>query len=263
MPSSSTPDPRPEIPGRVLVIIPTYNERENIPEVLRRTLAQPADLDILIVDDNSPDGTGDMVAEMMGTEPRLKLLRRPGKLGLGTAYIAGFRFALENGYRYIFEMDADLSHDPDEIPRFLTAAQEAHLVIGSRYINGVNVVNWPLSRLLLSYFASLYTRIVTGLPVRDATSGYKCYRRELLAALPLSGIRTSGYGFQVEMKWRAWTGGFRIREVPITFVDRTVGKSKMSKAIVREAMILVGKLGLKGFVRRFQLRKRSGWQPID
>lgn len=248
---------------RALIIIPTYNERENLPEVLRRVLAKSDDLDVLVVDDNSLDGTGDLADELARQNPRLKVLHRAGKQGLGTAYIAGFKYALENGYKYIFEMDADLSHDPDEIPRFLEAIKNAHLVIGSRYINGVNVVNWPLSRLLLSYFASLYTRLMTGMPVRDATSGYKCYRCELLENIDLYNIQTSGYGFQLEMKWRAWTAGYIIKEIPIVFVDRTVGKSKMSKAIVREAMVLVWKLGLKSIVKRFKLRRRSGWQPLD
>ncbi len=248
---------------RALVIIPTYNEKENLPEVIRQVLSKSNELDILIVDDNSPDGTGLLADEIAKKEPRLKVIHRSGKLGLGTAYIAGFKFALEHGYDYVFEMDADLSHDPNDIPRFLEAIKDAHLVIGSRYIKGVNVVNWPLSRLLLSYFASVYTRIMTGIPVKDATSGYKCYRRVLLENIDLDSIKTNGYGFQLEMKWRSWTKGFIIKEIPIIFVDRTVGMSKMSKAIVREAVLLVWKLGLKSIFKRFKLRGRSGWQPLN
>jgi dolichol-phosphate mannosyltransferase len=232
------------------VVIPTYNERENVREVIRKVLAQPTPLDILVVDDNSPDGTGDMAAEIARNEPRLNLLRRKGKLGLGTAYIEGFRHALARGYGYVFEMDADLSHDPNEIPNFMAAIKEADLVIGSRYITGVNVVNWPLSRLLLSYFASVYTRIMTGIPIRDTTSGFKCFRREVLESVNLNAIHSGGYAFQVEMNWQVWMEGFRLREIPITFVDRTVGRSKMSKSIVREAVRVVLKLSWAGLLRR-------------
>ncbi len=248
---------------KTLVIIPTYNERENIHEVLRRVLAQPIELDVLVVDDNSPDGTGDMIAGFAQNDKHIKLLRRSGKLGLGTAYIAGFNYALENGYEFIFEMDADLSHDPDEIPKFLNAIQNAHLVIGSRYITGVNVINWPLSRLLLSFFASVYARTITGLPVKDATGGYKCFRREVLETIDLRKVRAGGYGFQIEMNWRTWMAGFIIKEIPIVFTDRTVGKSKMSRAIVKEAVMLVWKLGLAGLFKRRKLRKNGGWRPIN
>ncbi len=248
---------------KTLVIIPTYNERENIHEVLRRVLSQPIELDVLVVDDNSPDGTGDMIAGFSQSDKHIKLIRRAGKLGLGTAYLKGFQYALANGYQFIFEMDADLSHDPDEIPKFLAAAQDAHLVIGSRYITGVNVINWPLSRLLLSYFASVYARTITGLPIRDVTGGYKCFRREVLETIDLDRVRAGGYGFQIEMSWRTWMAGFRIKEIPIIFTDRTVGKSKMSKAIVREAVILVWKLGLAGLFKRRKLRKLGGWKPIN
>ena len=240
---------------QALVIIPTYNERDNIETVIRRVLAQDDTLDLLIIDDNSPDGTARIISSLLDAEPRLYLINRPGKLGLGSAYITGFKFALENGYRYIFEMDADLSHDPDEIPNFLQAIQSADLVIGSRYINGVNVVNWPLSRLLLSYFASLYSRIITRMPIHDATGGYKCFRREVLEAIDLDSIKSGGYSFQIEMNWHAWRQGFRIREIPIIFVDRTVGQSKMSKAIVREAIWLVWKLGWAGL---FRARRNRG-----
>lgn len=244
--------------GRALVIIPTYNERDNAPEVIRQVLSQPAPLDVLIIDDNSPDGTGEVVESLARTEPRLKVIHRPGKLGLGTAYGVGFRYALEKGYDYIFEMDADFSHDPDEIPNFLRAIQEADLVIGSRYIRGVNVVNWPLSRLLLSYFASVYTRLMTGIPIRDCTSGYKCFRRRVLESINLDGVRSGGYAFQVEVNWRVWMEGFRLTEIPIVFVDRTVGRSKMSRAIVWEAVALVFKLFLIGLFRRPKRRSNPG-----
>ncbi|MCF7811839.1 polyprenol monophosphomannose synthase [bacterium] len=236
--------------SNVLVVIPTYNERENITEVINRVLAQTPNLDILVVDDNSPDKTGDLIDELRRTEPRLNLLCRSGKLGLGTAYITGFKYALEKGYDYIFEMDADLSHDPDEIPNFLNAVKDADLVIGSRYINGVNVVNWPLQRLMLSYCASVYTRVVTGLPIKDVTGGFKCFRRSVLESINLNSIRSGGYAFQIELNWKAWMAGFRIREIPIIFVDRTVGQSKMSNDIVWEAILLVWKLSIKGLFRR-------------
>ncbi len=240
-----------------LVIIPTYNELDNVSEVIRRVLQQTGDLDVLVVDDNSPDGTGDLVAELSKREPRLKLIRRSGKLGLGTAYITGFKYALEHNYKFIFEMDADLSHDPDEIPNFLNAISSADLVIGSRYINGVNVINWPLSRLVLSYTASLYTRLITGMPIKDTTSGFKCFRREVLETIDLDKIRSGGYAFQIEMNWNSWREGFRIREIPIVFVDRTVGKSKMSRAIVREAVFEVWKLFLAGLFHRPKVRVKA------
>ncbi len=237
-----------------LVIIPTYNERENIESVIARALEQTDSVEILVVDDNSPDGTGDFVANLCETNPRVHLHRRAGKLGLGTAYIEGFKYALREGYKYIFEMDADFSHDPKEIPNFLKAIQNADLVIGSRYITGVNVVNWPLSRLLLSYFASAYTRIITRMPIRDATGGFKCFRRETLEALDFKKINSGGYSFQIEMNWHVWMKGFRILEIPIIFVDRTVGQSKMSKSIVREAIFVVWKLGIAGLFRRKEVR---------
>lgn len=248
--------------GKALIIIPTYNERENIQQIVPKVLSLHPQIEVLVVDDNSPDGTAQVVEEMSRREPRLHLIKREAKMGLGTAYLVGFHYGLQNGFRFLFEMDADLSHDPAEIPNFLREIESAHLVIGSRYLTGVNVVNWPLSRLLLSYFASLYVRLITGLPVRDATSGFKCYRREVLENLTLNHITTSGYGFQVEMKWRTWMAGFKIKEIPIIFVDRSVGKSKMSRAIIREAIVLVLKLGIKGLIKRFKLAKRSGWRPI-
>jgi len=237
-----------------LVIIPTYNEIENVENVLRKVLSQSKELEILVVDDNSPDGTGDLVENLSKTEKRIHLLRRAGKLGLGTAYIAGFKYALTKDYGLIFEMDADLSHDPDEIPNFIEAAEGADLIIGSRYINGVNVVNWPLQRLLLSLFASLYTRVITRMPIRDITGGYKCFRREVLEVIDFDKIHSGGYSFQIEMNWLVWKDGFRIKEMPIIFVDRTVGKSKMSNAIVREAILIVWKLGFAGLFKSRKIR---------
>jgi len=229
-----------------LVIIPTYCERDNIAEVIRRVINQPIDPHILVIDDNSTDGTAGIVAEIMASDDRIHLITRPGKMGLGTAYVTGFKYALEHGYDAIFEMDADLSHDPNELPNFIAALEHADLVIGSRYIHGVNVVNWPLRRLLLSYFASIYTRVMTRLPVRDTTSGFKCFRRKVLQTIDLDTLQSSGYSFQVEMHWLAWKHGFTIKEIPIVFTDRTVGKSKMSKRIVREAILMVWKLAFRG-----------------
>lgn len=243
--------------AEMLVIIPTYNERENVPEVIRRVLEQPVNLELLVVDDNSPDGTATVIKELYKSEPRVHLLNRPGKLGLGTAYVEGFKFALLNGFSYIVEMDADLSHDPDELPNLRATINDADLVIGSRYVNGVNVVNWPLRRLMLSYFASIYTRFFTGLPIRDTTSGFKCFRREVLEAIDLDAIRTGGYAFQVEVNWMVWKKGFRIIEIPIIFVDRTVGRSKMSKKIVKEAIFMVWRLFFKGlFLRKVKRTPR-------
>lgn len=225
-----------------LVIVPTYNERENIAPLLDRLLALPWRVDVLIVDDNSPDGTAGIVVERQKTEPRLHLLQRPGKLGLGSAYRDGFRFALDHGAEHIFEMDADFSHDPDAIGRFLEAIQDADIVLGSRYIPGGRVENWPFSRWLLSYSANLYSRFVTGLPVADATGGFKCFRRRALEGVRLDAVRSEGYGFQIEMSYRCWRRGFRIREIPITFVDRRAGVSKMSRRIIWEAAGMVWRL---------------------
>jgi dolichol-phosphate mannosyltransferase len=222
-----------------LVIIPTYNERENIDKLLDRVLGLPHDLHVLVVDDGSPDGTGDIVAERQQGNPRVHLLRRPGKMGLGSAYRDGFRYALDNGAEYIFEMDADFSHDPDAIPEFLQHAQEVDVVLGSRYLNGVTVVNWPLSRLFLSYFANVYTRWVTGLPLRDATGGFKCFRRRALESVRLEKVKSDGYAFQIEMSFKCWRKGMRLREIPILFVDRRAGVSKMNRRIVWEAARLV------------------------
>jgi dolichol-phosphate mannosyltransferase len=233
-----------------LIIIPTYNEIENIEKLIRELVEIDRTLDILIVDDNSPDGTGEQVIKIKELFNNLFLIQREEKLGLGTAYVAGFKYALENDYTIIFEMDADFSHDPKEIPNFLEAIKEADLVIGSRYIKGVNVVNWPLSRLLLSYFANKYTRLVTGLPLCDSTGGYKCFRRKVLESINLEEVRSGGYSFQIEMNFKAWKKGFHLKEIPIIFIDRAVGKSKMSKLIIREAVWMVWKLKIKSFFGR-------------
>src|SRR6476469_8607818 len=231
------------LPERSLVIIPTYNEKENAAKIISAVLSQDPSIDILIVDDGSPDGTGALVDAIAASEPRVHVLHRASKLGLGTAYLAGFQWALERDYAFVFEMDADFSHAPEKIPEFLEAIKDADLVIGSRYQNGqVNVVNWPMSRLFLSYSANIYARQVTGVPVFDATGGFKCFRREVLEAIDLSRVRSNGYAFQIEMSYRAWKRNFRIAEIPIVFVDRTEGTSKMSRSIVREAVWMVWRL---------------------
>ncbi len=230
---------------KTLIIIPTYNELENLPRLLPEVLSKEEGIHILIVDDNSPDGTAAFVEDQMKNNDRIHLLKRPSKQGLGTAYIEGFKFALKNGYDFVFEMDADFSHDPKEIPRFLDEIKNSDLVLGSRYINGVNVINWPMRRLLLSSFANLYTRFITGMPVHDATGGYKCFRRKVLEAINLEKVTSNGYAFQIEMSFKAWKKGFRVKEIPIIFMDRVKGKSKMSKKIVREAVTMVWKLRLK------------------
>ena len=228
---------------RALVIVPTYNERENIRRLVDTVLRQDGRLEVLVVDDGSPDGTGQLVAELSAEEPRVHLLERAQKMGLGTAYIAGFRWALERDYRYVLEMDADFSHDPAHLPQFLSAIEDADVVVGSRYQQGrVTVINWPIGRLILSYSANLYARAVTGLPMWDTTAGFKCFRREVLEAIDFSRVRSNGYAFQIEMHFRAWKRNFRIVEIPIVFVDRTEGTSKMSKAIVREAIWMVWRL---------------------
>jgi dolichol-phosphate mannosyltransferase len=228
---------------RALVIVPTYNERDNIERLIAAALAQDPRLDVLVVDDGSPDGTGEIVDALAAINPRVHALHRAGKMGLGTAYVAGFRWALERDYGVVFEMDADFSHDPAHLPQFLRAVQDADLVLGSRYNRGrVTVVNWPMSRLILSYAANLYARFVTGMPLDDSTGGFKAFRRSVLAAIDLDAIKSNGYAFQIEMSFRAWKRGFRIAEIPITFVDRTEGESKMSPRIVREAVWMVWRL---------------------
>ncbi len=231
------------MPERALVITPTYNERANVPTLVTRVLAQDPRIELLFVDDNSPDGTGDLIAELAASEPRIHLLRRPGKMGLGTAYRDGFRWALARDYELIFEMDADFSHDPSHLPEFLKAAETADFVLGSRYLDGrVTVVNWPMSRLLLSYGANIYARFVTGLRLWDATGGFKCFHRRVLEAIDLGDVRSNGYAFQIEMSSRAVRKGFRPVEIPIVFTDRTLGESKMSGHIVREAVLMVWRL---------------------
>ena len=228
---------------RALVIVPTYNEQANIQRLISSVLAQDPRLEVLVVDDNSPDGTGGIVDALAAENPRVQVLHRAGKMGLGTAYVAAFRWALERGYDYLFEMDADFSHDPVHLTDFLTAIQAADLVLGSRYRKGrVTVVNWPMSRLILSWFANIYARNVTGMPFDDLTGGFKCFRRGVLEAIDLSAVRSNGYAFQIEMTFRAWRRQFRIVEIPITFVDRSEGESKMSKRIVREAVWMVWRL---------------------
>ncbi len=229
----------------VLVIVPTYNERENIEHVLDVLLSLEVDLGVLVVDDNSPDGTGAFVDEYREREPRVRVLHRPGKMGLGSAYIRGFKWALEETEaKFVFEMDADFSHDPRAVPEFLAKTGEADLVIGSRYLEGITVMNWPLRRLALSVGANIYTRVITGMPLKDATGGFKCFSRKVLEALPLDTIRSDGYSFQIEMNFHVWKRKFRIVEIPIVFVDRQEGTSKMSRRIVYEAVFLVWKLRL-------------------
>lgn len=231
---------------RALVIVPTYNEAENVPSLIPRILEQRSDAEIhvLVVDDDSPDGTAGLVADLAAVSERVHLLKRPGKLGLGTAYVAGFRYALAEGYDFVFEMDADFSHDPDAIPRFLSKIADADVVLGSRYLTGVTVVNWPLKRLILSCGANTYTRIVTGLPLRDATGGFKCFRRRALESIDLDRLRSDGYAFQIEVSFTLWKKGFRIVEIPIVFEDRRVGVSKMNRRIVWEAVWMVWRLRL-------------------
>ncbi len=236
---------------RALIIFPTYNERDNIEKIVHAVLPMDPRINVLIVDDNSPDGTGEIADRLAKQESKVHVLHREKKEGLGRAYIAGFKWAIEQKFDFIFEMDADFSHGPEYIRDFLREIQNNDLVIGSRYISGVNVINWPMSRLLLSYFANAYTRVITGLPLRDATGGFKCFRREVLEAIDLDDVRSSGYSFQIEMSMRAWKKNFRIKEIPIIFVDRVAGTSKMSKRIVREAIWMVWLLRIRGSFGKF------------
>jgi dolichol-phosphate mannosyltransferase len=238
------------MPERGLVCVPTYNERENLPQILPRILASDDRLDVLVIDDGSPDGTGQIADELAAANPRIHVLHREAKQGLGRAYLAGFKWALEREYTWVFEMDADFSHDPKYLADLLTGVAQADLVLGSRYARGVNVINWPMSRLLLSWFANKYVRWITGLPLTDATGGFKCFRREVLEAIPLERVRSNGYAFQIEMSYRAWKKGFRLVEVPIVFVDRVEGQSKMNKRIVREAVWMVWWIRLQGILGR-------------
>ena len=233
---------------RYLVCVPTYNERANLPLIVPAILAQDPRLEVLVIDDGSPDGTGDLADELAAADPRVHVLHRSAKQGLGRAYLAGFEWALERGYEFIFEMDADFSHDPAFLPRFIEAIRSADIVIGSRYKQGVNVINWPISRLLLSLGANQYARIVTGLPITDSTGGFKCFRRKVLEAIDFSRVRSNGYAFQIEMSYRAWRKGFTLVEIPIVFTDRVEGHSKMSRRIVREAIWMVWSLRFRALV---------------
>ncbi len=238
-----------------LIVIPTYNERENIESLIKELLSLGIDLEVLVVDDSSPDGTGELVEALGSRERRIHILRRPEKLGLGSAYIEGFKWALgKTDAKYVFEMDADFSHDPHAIPEFLREIDGADLVLGSRYLGGITVVNWPLRRLFLSVGANIYTRIITGMPLKDATGGFKCFRREVLKSLPLDKIKSDGYSFQIEVNHHVWRRGYRIKEIPIIFVDRRSGTSKMSRRIIWEAAFLVWKLRF-GFLKRAFAKK--------
>ncbi|MEO7988805.1 MAG: polyprenol monophosphomannose synthase [Chryseolinea sp.] len=243
--------------SNAIVIIPTYKERENIRSIIDTALALPKDFHILIVDDNSPDGTGEIVEELQQhynvTETKLHLLKRAGKLGLGTAYITGFKYALEKGYDFILEMDADFSHDPKDLVNLYLACSEhgSDVAIGSRYATGVNVVNWPMGRVLLSYFASSYVRLITSMPIRDTTAGFVCYKRKVLETISLDNVKFVGYAFQIEMKFLAWKFGFKLTEVPIIFTDRTRGESKMSAGIFKEAFFGVLQLTIQSWFKKY------------
>jgi len=241
--------------GDSIVIIPTYNERENIEKIIRKVFSLTKDFNILIVEDNSPDGTAGIVKDLMKEFPeRLFIEERKGKLGLGTAYIHGFKWSLEHNYDYIFEMDADFSHNPEDLIKLYNACHNlgADLAIGSRYINGVNVVNWPMGRVLMSYYASAYVRFVTRMKIRDTTAGFKCYTKKVLETIEMDKIHFIGYAFQIEMKFTAWKHGFRILEVPIIFTDRTEGQSKMSKGIFKEAIFGVISLKVRSWFRKYK-----------
>ncbi len=236
--------------NETLIIVPTYNERENLPRMAEKLLGIPGGVDVLVVDDNSPDGTGQVADQLAARHPQIHVLHRMEKNGLGRAYIAGFKWALERNYEFIFEMDCDFSHDPVEIPNFLKAAQKADLVLGSRYSGGVRVLNWPLKRLLLSRLAGVYVSVITGMPFSDPTGGYKCFHRRCLEAIELEAIQSNGYSFQIEMTHRLWREGFTVAEVPITFADRIEGTSKLSRDIVTEAFWMVWWLWIQNGFRR-------------
>lgn len=244
-----------------IVIIPTYNERENIEKIIRAVFGLPKDFDILVIDDGSPDGTASIVKHLISEEfaGKLHLMERSGKLGLGTAYIAGFKWALEKGYEYVIEMDADFSHNPEDLPRLYSATHDEgyDVAIGSRYVTGVNVINWPMGRVLMSYFASKYVQMVTGINVKDTTAGFVCYKRQVLATIPLDEVRFKGYAFQIEMKYTAYKIGFRIKEVPVIFVNRREGTSKMSGGIFGEAFFGVLRLRWEGWFRHYPRMPRQ------
>ena len=241
--------------SNTLVIVPTYNERDNLPPLAARLLALPIPVDLLVVDDNSPDGTGKVADDLASRHPQIHVLHRAEKNGLGRAYCAGFAWALERDYEFVFEMDGDFSHNPDDIPKFLEAARDADLVLGSRYCDGIRVINWPLGRLMLSKGAAKYVQLVTGMPFTDPTGGYKCFRRRALQAIDLQNIRSNGYSFQIEMTHKLWRQGMRILEVPIIFTDRLQGSSKMSGRIVWEAIWMVWRLWFQNGLRRSPRRK--------
>jgi dolichol-phosphate mannosyltransferase len=241
---------------KTVVIVPTYNEKDNLPALAQRVMGLPVPVDMLVVDDHSPDGTGELADELARKNPRLHVLHRAEKDGLGRAYCAGFHWALERDYEFIFEMDGDFSHHPDDIPAFLQAAQEADLVLGSRYRDGIRVINWPLKRLVLSLGAAKYVRVITGMPISDPTSGFKCFRRQALLSIDLAAVRSNGYSFQIELTHKIWRQGMKIVEVPIIFTDRFQGTSKMSRKIVLEALLMVWRLLLQNRFRRSP-RKRS------
>ncbi len=236
--------------NKTLVVVPTYNERENLPPLVQRILALPTPVDLLVVDDNSPDGTGKLADDLAAKHPEVHVLHRQEKNGLGRAYIAGFKWALEKGYDFVFELDGDFSHNPDDIPVFLEAAKTADLVVGSRYLNGIRIINWPLRRLMLSKCAAKYVELITGMHITDPTGGYKCFRRRALQALNLDEVRSNGYSFQIEMTHKLWRQGMRIVEVPIIFTDRFHGHSKMSGNIIREALVMVWQLWFQNGMRR-------------
>jgi dolichol-phosphate mannosyltransferase len=236
--------------NKALVVIPTYNERENVPPLVQRLLALPTPVDVLIVDDNSPDGTGRLADELAARHPEVHVLHREKKSGLGRAYIAGFKWAMEKGYEYVLEMDADFSHNPDDVPRLIEAALHADCAIGSRYIGGIRIINWPLPRLMLSKFAAIYVLLITGMRIADPTGGFKCFSRRALKALQLDQIQSNGYSFQIELNHRLWRQGFKVVEVPIIFTERVQGHSKMSRSIVFEALVMVWKLWLQNGLRR-------------
>ena len=240
---------------KTLVIVPTFNERENLPPLVDRLMRLPTPVEVLVVDDNSPDGTGKLADEIAGKNPMVHVLHRQEKNGLGRAYIAGFKWALERDYEFIFEMDGDFSHNPDDVPAFLKAAQDADLVLGSRYRNGIRVINWPLRRLMLSMGAAKYVQIITGMPISDPTGGYKCFRRRTLMALNLDEIRANGYSFQIELTHKIWRQGMRVAETPIIFTDRFLGSSKMSRKIVWEALFMVWRVWFQHGLRRWPKKK--------